>query len=70
MLPMLFTTLAFHIEIKYLSGKRTLNSSCKISVLLSSRREKRRTTKVKIIAMPTKQIKQRTRKIMAAMSIR
>ena len=70
MLPMLSTTLAFYIEINYLSRKRALNSSCRMSVLLSSKREKRRITEVKIIAMPTKQIKQRTRTIMVAIPIR
>ena len=41
-----------------------------MSVLLSSKRGKRRITEVKIIAMPTKQIKQRTRTIMVAIPIR
>jgi len=58
----------FHIEIDYLSRKRTLSSnnnsniyksssSCRIRVLLSNKGEKRRITKVKRVAIPTKQKK-------------
>ena len=56
---MLPTILAFHIEINLLSGKRTSssNSSCKVRVLLSSKREKRRVTEAKNIVMSTKQMK-------------
>jgi len=50
-------TLTFHTEINHLSRKRTLNNSCIIRVLLSSKREKKRITKVKRVAMSTKQMK-------------
>jgi len=76
----------FYIGIDYLSRKRTLSSSahknnsssniykssssCRIRVLLSSKRKKRRITKVKRVAIPTKQKKQETRMTIAATSIR
>jgi len=53
-LPILPTTLVFYIGTNYLSGKRTLSSSCKMRVILSSKREKRRITKVKRVTKPTK----------------
>jgi len=51
--------LAFYIGINLLSGKRTLssNNSCKVRVLLSSKREKRKITETKNVAMLTKQMK-------------
>jgi len=53
---MLLAILAFHIEINLLSGKRTSsnNSSCKVRILLSNKREKRRVTEAKKIVMSTK----------------
>jgi len=53
------TILAFYVGINLLSEKRTLssNSSCKVRVLLSSKREKRKITKAKKMAMLIKQIK-------------
>jgi len=75
----------FYIGIDHLSRKRTLSSSAyksnssniykssssyRIRVLLSRKRGKRRITKVKRVAIPTKQKKQETRMTMAAISIR
>ena len=55
-LLMLLTTLIFHIEINLLSRKRTpsSNSSYKVRVPLSN---KIKVTKVKKVAMPTRQMK-------------
>jgi len=55
----LLTILAFHMGINFLSGKITSssNSSCKVRVLLSSKKEKRKVTKAKRVAMLTKQMK-------------
>jgi len=48
--------LAFYIGINFLSGKRTSssNNSCKVRVLLSNKKEKRKVTKAKRVAMLTK----------------
>jgi len=48
--------LAFHVRINSLSGKRTpnSNSSCKVRVLLSSKRKKRKVTEAKRVVMLTK----------------
>jgi len=56
---MLLAILIFYIKINLLSGKRTSssNSSCKVRVLLSSKKGKRRVTKAKSMIMPTKQMK-------------
>jgi len=56
---MLLTILAFHVGINPLSGKRTSssNSSCKVRALLSSKRGKRKITKVKKMAILIKQMK-------------
>jgi len=47
------------MEINPLSGKRTpsSNSSCKVRVLLNSKRGKRKVTKKKRVAILTKQMK-------------
>jgi len=59
MLLILLAILAFHVEINLLSGKRTpsSNNSCKVRALLSSKREKRKITKAKRVAILTKQMK-------------
>ena len=69
------TTLAFYMEMNYLSGKKTLNNSIyknsnnyRMRVLLSNKRK--RITKIKKITTFTKQIKQETRTIIVTMSIR
>ena len=69
---MLLAILAFHIVINYLSRKKTpsSSSSCKVRVLLSSKRGKRRVTKIKKVVMLTKQIKQETRIIMVVIFTR
>jgi len=56
---MLLAILVFHMVINFLSGKKTpsSNSSCKVRALLSSKREKRKITKTKRVAMLIKQIK-------------
>jgi len=69
-LLILSATLTFHVGINYLSGKRTLSSSYKMRVFLSSKRGKRRITEIKRIAMSTKQIKQKIRMIITVTSIR
>ena len=65
------------MEINPLSRKKTHSSStykdsnsCKVRVLLSSKREKRRIAKVEKIVTFIKQIKQETRITMAVMFIR
>jgi len=69
------TTLAFYVEMRYFSGKKTLNNSIyknsnnyRMRVLLSNKRK--RITKIKKITTFTKQIKQETRTIIVTMSIR
>ena len=58
-LLMLLAILASHMEINSLSGKKTpsSNSSCEVKVLLSSKKEKRKVTEAKRVAMLTKQMK-------------
>jgi len=53
------TILVFYIEINPLSGKKTpsSNNSCEVRVFLSSKREKRKVTETKKVAMLIKQIK-------------
>jgi len=56
---MLLAILAFYMGINSLSGKRTpsSNSSCKVRALLSSKRGKIKITKIKKMAILTKQMK-------------
>ena len=58
-LLMLLTILVSHMEINPLSGKKTpsSNSSCKVRVLLNSKRGKIKVTKKKRVTILTKQMK-------------
>ena len=68
---MLLAILVFNIGINFLSGKRTLSSSSyKVRVLLSSKRKKRRITKIENVVMLTNQIKQEIRIIIKVTFIR